>query len=308
MDGSFKNMREKRLPLISIITPSYNQARFLEETIVSVLSQNYPNLEYIIIDGGSTDGSIEIIKKYGNHLKYWVSEKDNGQSHAINKGFSRATGDILAWINSDDYYLPDAFNTMATASIEFPNSLWFYAGTYWLSNNNQSYVGGIEDPEIASWYLKCLVSQPGVFWRRKIWNQVGSLVDENMHFSFDYDLWLKFAAFQPIPQIITEPIAVFRLHEESKTTNYSSSFKAENDVVRSRHKLLWDDPLIQKRIETLAEKRNVIKQIDQIGQQKTVLHGISEAIQCVIQYPIIIKDRNLLYRLKKNIKKTMKKE
>lgn len=301
-------MREKRLPLISIITPSYNQARFLEETIVSVLSQNYPNLEYIIIDGGSTDGSIEIIKKYGNHLKYWVSEKDNGQSHAINKGFSRATGDILAWINSDDYYLPDAFNTMATASIEFPNSLWFYAGTYWLSNNNQSYVGGIEDPEIASWYLKCLVSQPGVFWRRKIWNQVGSLVDENMHFSFDYDLWLKFAAFQPIPQIITEPIAVFRLHEESKTTNYSSSFKAENDVVRSRHKLLWDDPLIQKRIETLAEKRNVIKQIDQIGQQKTVLHGISEAIQCVIQYPIIIKDRNLLYRLKKNIKKTMKKE
>ena len=106
--------------------------------------------------------------------------------------------------------------TMATASIKFPNSLWFYAGTYWLSNNNQSYVGGIEDPEIASWYLKCLVSQPGVFWRRKIWDQVGSLVDENMHFSFDYDLWLKFAAFQPIPQIITEPIAVFDCTKNQK--------------------------------------------------------------------------------------------
>lgn len=301
-------MMTNTLPLISIITPSFNQARYLEETIVSVLSQNYPNLEYIIIDGGSTDGSIEIIKKYKNHLKYWVSEKDNGQSHAINKGFRMANGDILAWINSDDYYLPDAFNTMATASIKFPNSLWFYAGTYWLSNNNQSYVGGIEDPEIASWYLKCLVSQPGVFWRRKIWDQVGSLVDENMHFSFDYDLWLKFAAFQPIPQIITEPIAVFRLHEESKTTNYSSSFKTENDVIRYRHKLLWDDPLVQKRIATLVKKRNAIKQIDKIGQQNTMLHGFSKAIQCVCQFPIIFKDRNLLYRLKKNIKKTMKKE
>ena len=298
---SWKAVRE-------IITPSYNQARYLEETIVSVLSQNYPNLEYIIIDGGSTDGSVEIIKKYESHLKYWVSEKDKGQSHAINKGFNKANGDILAWINSDDYYLPDAFNTIATASIKFPNSLWFYAGTYWLSNNNQSYVGGIEDPEIASWYLKCLVSQPGVFWRRKIWDQVGSLVDENMHFSFDYDLWLKFAAFQPIPQIITEPIAVFRLHEESKTTNYSSSFKTENDVIRSRHKLLWDDPLVQKRIATLDKKRNAIKQIDKIGQQNTMFHVFSKAIQCVIQFPIIFKDRNLLYRLKKNIKKTMKKE
>jgi len=237
-----------------------------------------------------------------------VSEKDKGQSHAINKGFNKANGDILAWINSDDYYLPDAFNTIATASIKFPNSLWFYAGTYWLSNNNQSYVGGIEDPEIASWYLKCLVSQPGVFWRRKIWDQVGSLVDENMHFSFDYDLWLKFAAFQPIPQLITEPIAVFRLHEESKTTNYSSSFKTENDVIRSRHKLLWDDPLVQKRIATLDKKRNAIKQIDKIGQQNTMFHVFSKAIQCVIQFPIIFKDRNLLYRLKKNIKKTMKKE
>lgn len=301
-------MTTNTLPLISIITPSFNQARYLEETIISVLSQNYPNLEYIIIDGGSTDGSVEIIKKYESHLKYWVSEKDKGQSHAINKGFNKANGDILAWINSDDYYLPDAFNTIATASIKFPNSLWFYAGTYWLSNNNQSYVGGIEDPEIASWYLKCLVSQPGVFWRRKIWDQVGSLVDENMHFSFDYDLWLKFAAFQPIPQLITEPIAVFRLHEESKTTNYSSSFKTENDVIRSRHKLLWDDPLVQKRIATLDKKRNAIKQIDKIGQQNTMFHVFSKAIQCVIQFPIIFKDRNLLYRLKKNIKKTMKKE
>lgn len=109
------------LPKISIVTPSFNQGKYLEKTILSVLEQDYPNLEYIIIDGGSTDNSVEIIKKYEKHLAYWVSEPDRGQSHAINKGFGHATGEILGWLNSDDYYAPGAPQAIAEAFLANPD-------------------------------------------------------------------------------------------------------------------------------------------------------------------------------------------
>src|SRR5882672_3579012 len=112
-------------PTISIVTPSYNQGSYLEKTILSVLDQEYPNIEYIVIDGGSTDNSVDIIKKYEKHLKYWVSEQDRGQSNAINKGFSHATGDLLAWLNSDDYYMPGALWTLATMAMANPEASAF---------------------------------------------------------------------------------------------------------------------------------------------------------------------------------------
>src|SRR3989442_14278812 len=112
-------------PKISVVTPSYNQGSYLEKTILSVLNQEYPNIEYIVIDGGSTDNSLDIIKKYEKYLKYWVSEQDRGQSHAINKGLSHATGDLLAWLNSDDYYMPRALRTFATMAITNPEASAF---------------------------------------------------------------------------------------------------------------------------------------------------------------------------------------
>ena len=123
------------LPLVSIITPSFNQAQYLEQTIQSVLSQDYPNIEYIIMDGGSTDGSVDIIKKYQDKIKYWVSEQDAGQTEAINKGFAKAQGEILAWINSDDSYNPNAVSEAVKYLIENPNVAMVYADCNFIDEN-----------------------------------------------------------------------------------------------------------------------------------------------------------------------------
>ena len=124
-----------RYPKISIITPSYNQGQFLEQTILSILSQDYPNLEYIIMDGGSSDNSVEIIRKHEDNLTYWVSEPDKGQSDAINKGFQRATGDILTWLNSDDYYLPGTLHTVAEYFTQHPDVECIYGDLQVVASN-----------------------------------------------------------------------------------------------------------------------------------------------------------------------------
>lgn len=224
-------------PKISIVTPSFNQAQYLEETIRSVLLQGYPNLEYIIIDGGSTDGSVEIIKKYEPWLTYWVSEPDRGQSHAINKGFAHATGDIMAWINSDDYYLPEAFKSVAVVSNERHESQWFAGGIIIFDENgfqNTKRPRHIGDHNIDLWLSRSRLMQQGTFWRSALWKQVHG-VDQNLHYSFDYDLWLKFVSFQDYPTIIEKDIACYRLHSHSKTVSMLEKFDIEDQIVQKRY-------------------------------------------------------------------------
>jgi glycosyltransferase involved in cell wall biosynthesis len=181
-------------PKISIVTPSYNQGQYIEETIRSVLLQDYPNLEYIVIDGGSTDGSVELVRKYSSQLAYWASEPDTGHGNALNKGFRRTTGDIMAWINSDDKYLPWTFSVVAEIFSTCKNVNWIMGcPSSWDSAGRQVEV----TPTCRNLYDFLLgryawIQQESVFWRRSLWDKAGGRINEDYRFMVDGELWCRF--------------------------------------------------------------------------------------------------------------------
>jgi glycosyltransferase involved in cell wall biosynthesis len=191
-------------PKITIVTPSFNQGQYLEDTILSVINQGYPNLEYIIIDGGSTDRSVEIIRKYEQHLKYWVSEKDQGLYHALQKGFSRSTGDIMAWINSDDMYHRKSLFIAADIFSAFHKVQWLMGTNTFYDENGYGFVYD-EQPYQQRWsklrlYL-CkdqFIQQESVFWRRDLWNKAGGFIDVNHSLAADFELWLRFFRYEKL--------------------------------------------------------------------------------------------------------------
>lgn len=207
------------LPKISIITPSYNQGRFLEETIRSILLQGYPNLEYIIIDGGSTDNSVEIIKKYKPWLSYWVSEPDKGQSHAINKGFEKATGQILGWLNSDDMYLP---NCLSVVACQWDKNINFILGNVILINEESNIIGEMrsqisDSGKFDPCAYDCCVPQPATFFSRDIYKECGPL-DEFMHYAMDMDFWIHISSKGILFCQSREFLAYFRRHQNTKSS------------------------------------------------------------------------------------------
>jgi len=223
-----------KTPLISIVTPSYNQGQFLEETIRSVLLQGYPHLEYIIIDGGSTDNSIEIIKKYEPYLTYWVSEKDRGQSHAINKGINVANGDILGWLNSDDYFLPNAF-----ASVLEEAPLQQHETAFWLIGNGFEKIEAtgklniystrklINAKELA-WSHKII--QPAVFWSRNM----NAQLNESLNYAMDWDLWNQFEN-KATAKVIEPFLAVSRIYPNTKTASGKSKIADEFYLISKKY-------------------------------------------------------------------------
>lgn len=205
-------------PLVSIITPSFNQARFLEATIQSVLGQDYPQIEYIVVDGGSTDNSVDVIKKYEGRIAWWVSEKDSGQTDAINKGFNRAKGDILAWINSDDTYNPGAISAAVKYLIENPEVALVYSDCNYI-NEDGNIIGKFPAAQTDQRRLRegyVHIPQQTMFFRAKYWRELGPL-DPSFYFAMDYDLWTRISAKAPLKYLSGKTWANFRIHTSSKT-------------------------------------------------------------------------------------------
>ena len=203
--------------LISIVTPSYNQARYIEKTIQSVLSQDYPQLEYIIVDGGSSDGTVDIIKRYEHRLAWWVSEKDKGQTDAINKGFTQARGDILAWINSDDTYEPDAISAAVRYLQDHPEVGMVYGDCNFINENGQV-IGRFHSAQTSYRLIRqgyVHIPQQTMFFRADMWKQVGPL-DPSFYFAMDYDLWTRISRRSEI-KYVPQTWANFRLHTSGKT-------------------------------------------------------------------------------------------
>ncbi len=263
-------------PKISIVTPSFNQGKFLEKTILSVLEQGYLNLEYIIIDGGSTDESVEIIKKYSDRLAYWVSEPDRGQSHAINKGFERATGEIFGWLNSDDWYHPGALQAVAEAFMANSDAgAVVGAGELVDEAGNVLITAARNEVTVETLYdwIDNFFWQPSCFFLKRVWDTCGPL-DESVHFAMDLDLWIKIA--QRFPFVSINKKLTYNLsHEEAKTTKDVHISIVDSAMVVLAHG--GERParkLLEKHIRKLLDEgKELARLYDEIGALMRFIEG-----------------------------------
>lgn len=234
-----------RWPRLSIVTPSFNQGQFIEQTIRSVLDQDYPNMEYWVIDGGSTDGTLDILHRYENRLR-WISEPDTGQANAINKGLRLASGEALAYLNSDDLYLPGALHRVGEYFAAHPEVSWLTGRcrtidarqreTRRLITHYKNFWLGLGSYRVLQ--VLNYISQPATFWRRQAFEETG-LLDESLHYTMDYDYWLRLGQRWRL-HVLPQELAVFRLHESSKSgMTASKQFEEQYRVAQRMHSPAW---------------------------------------------------------------------
>lgn len=234
------NDHQGTYPRITLVTPSLNQGRFIEKTIQSVLAQNYPNLEYIVMDGESTDNTLAILQRYSTKLT-WVSERDQGQTHAINKGLQMAGGEIVAYLNADDLLLPDALFKVARTFTAHPDVMWITGQCQIVDEDDREFRGVIMTYKRLLLQMRSLglllitnyISQPATFWRKRVLSEIGYF-DESLHYVMDREYWLR--AYRTYPLLfVPDFLAAFRVHTRSKTTSMGHKrdyIEEETSVIR----------------------------------------------------------------------------
>lgn len=251
-------------PRITIVTPSYNQVEYLEDCLNSVLSQAYPNLEYIVLDGGSTDGSREVIARHGNHLAYWRSEPDDGQAAALKEGFQCATGDILAWLNSDDLLAEGSLDRVAEAWDGCGGEVIVAGGCELIGPEGsgevhfpsfQSDFGQVTEMQAEQildmarhWFPGDYFYQPEVFFPRSAYERVGG-IDPSYYYTMDFDLWVRFALARVPVIVLGSTLAMYREHGGQKTADKASLY---SEMVKTANRYLEDAPLSPMRKKVLA--------------------------------------------------------
>ena len=245
--GDFESVAQdiNPLPKISVITPSFDQGAFIENTIRSVLEQNYPALEYLMIDGGSTDGSVDIIRKHEPQLAYWVSEADKGPYDAINKGFAQSNGEVMAWLNSDDQYMPGALATVGRIFAKFPEIEWLTSAEP-VNMNAQGqpvFVAHLEGFNREAffrghWLLggvgRGWIQQESTFWRRSLWEKAGGRLDTTYSLAADYDLWARFWKHAKLYGVRAQ-LGCFRQHDAQRSRVSADAYQAEALAAFRKH-------------------------------------------------------------------------
>jgi len=234
-------------PLISIVTPSYNQGEYLEATIRSTLLQGYPNLEYIVMDGGSTDGSHAIIRKYAPWLVHWESGPDGGQYAAVQKGFERSSGQIMAWLNSDDMYFPWTLKTTGSIFAIFSRLEWLTTSNMAATASDANAISFWNEANYSRrWFLenrnlrksKGVIQQESTFWRRSLWEKAGGRLDSQLRYAGDLELWMRFFEYA-LPVTTNTPLGIFRYHEEQKTSAMDKYIQEAEDVFKRVPRPIW---------------------------------------------------------------------
>ncbi len=255
----------KTYPKISVITPSYNQGIYIEETIQSVLNQNYPNLEYIIIDGGSNDSTVEVIKKYESKIDFWVSEKDKGQADAINRGFGKATGDILCWLNSDDYFFPETLKYVASQlNIEKKEILFGEVDHIFEPNKAVKHSNVKNKFDNYNLELYDFIIQPGSFWTKKVWESTG-VVDEKLHFVFDWEWFLRAKKNNTEFKYSNKVMSMYRVHDAHKTSNGGEKRQKEIEYILKKYS---GDKILKAFIFMRDERSKVDETLQSVKKNK----------------------------------------